>query len=1034
MKKIILFVLLLVLLNLNIYKSEAFTPAFSPQYIDIVTSSEDTPIFKAGDKVDLNISLSNNNTPLEKTQVEYGIVREIVSGNTTDYEPIKVLKIENSYSIGGTKKMNFEIPNVLNKESDTYVFYAKISVIDDIDKENFIVSGRNFKIEKDNSIPITKILGMNLLHSNGKRFGLLHGPTIYDLTKTTYKGVASSTSLEITLESNTDIILNPNITFNKLRSDISVPDFKPNQINVKNGITNIVIPLPKFDYEPGVYQGVMKFNNVDIPDVNFQYIIAGDSVTIGQPVYESNLKEHTFSLPIYSTPVDMDLNVKLNDFSTSTIEKMLSPEALFYDSEFIIQDKDGKELHKTNQSIDFATSTYQLVLSSKINLNKIDKILIKVKNGEGKVIYEGVKNIDLPTSDKLSILKISLLVLLFVVLITLLILFKHKYFRILLTILTLLTLLFGIQIFTAKAGVWFLGMNDGYLIYEGGDTTYVRHGAFASTGYLYKFSTNIRETAYSVNSDFKFTYSAVHTWCHNYWEGLSTGFSLNSQDEAWTNRATISSPNILQYLFNYYDPSVSDALNSDDTSGEYVFSQSGDRFTIKTKYRTVNLGKPKIGDSLYIERLVSERHYSDVRFKVPILNITNETVSDRCVDGKINHVVSIGNAPYEVREILTPTTDDCSGVVPFISTSIRDVTATQGRLVWEYSIPNPVQENYQAQISTTSFATISEEVVGKPIVMNENKDSITKLLSFAKDTFVKTALGQTSASDTRSVLFSGLKPLTTYQVRARVHNGDNWSSWSVQELKTKAENAGQPCCDLSYPLGTIQDDGTCKHNTTGQIIVDPLTNAMCQGLFSVGCSVSPSKILNGGSATFTAEPRNAPGSVDYTWYNSYEDYDDEGSLVTMTDVLSTNRIYTDTFTGVKDQKIWVELAATSNGVIDSTSCYVTITDNLTPVVVEPVKVNKFKFEPSFVNSGENCGVSIDVEDVASCSLKNKAGVSYGSWTSDDFKKINVPSIARDIPVGTYMLSCSSLDETPVIKNFGTEKCMSNSDIQEGVIN
>ena len=85
MKKIILSFLLLVLLNLNISKVLAFEPSFAPQYIDIVTTSNVTPVFKAGDKVDLNVSLVNNNTPLDKTQIEYGMVREIITGNTTEF-------------------------------------------------------------------------------------------------------------------------------------------------------------------------------------------------------------------------------------------------------------------------------------------------------------------------------------------------------------------------------------------------------------------------------------------------------------------------------------------------------------------------------------------------------------------------------------------------------------------------------------------------------------------------------------------------------------------------------------------------------------------------------------------------------------------------------------------------------------------------------------------------------------------------------------------------------------------------------------
>lgn len=677
---------------------------FVPEYLDLSINSAALPTFNAGEGVDVKITLSNSDLPGDKTTIEYGVVRQIIKGNTTEYEPISVSGTEKAYAVSGSKIVKINVPNVLDTNStSTYVFYAKIQVSDDVDKENFIVSKQNFKIKANNE-PITKIKYINILQSNGERFALMHGPTIYDLSKTTYKGVASSTSLEITFESNTDTTLVPNIIFNKLRSDSLVQDFKPENIIIKKGLNKVVISLPDFDYNAGVYHGILKTNNKNIPDIDFQYIVGGEMVTFAQPEYSIVDNSQKLVFNIYGTPMDFDLDPILNNISTTTIEKMFSESSLAYNTEFVLKNKGGKELYKTIDNVDFSTSTYSLSIPS--NIKDVTQVLIRSVNKNGKVVYEGTKDLNNFQQSKSNTLTLVVLLILLILTIIMSIVLKQKYLKIIVLIIALVVLFLGFKIVTAA--VW--NVPDSFIVSESynGDANYYKQLTVNHAGSLIRFNTNIQSEAYDINSGLSLTYKSSFESCNNYPTRAMTSLALYKGSVL---KASSSITNVVSAYEYFGGSNWAEAISYQNHNNTYT-----------SNWITVNFGNPEVGDSVAAFHNVTGAYgftngkNATVKYSIPLLNVTDKTTTDKCISGKINHVTTIGSAPYNIKVIsIVPTSEDCSGDDTATTTPPSDDPTTD-----EPSVP-------------TDGVCLSSEVQNGKTLKDDSKNLCTTEL--IKDTF-----------------------------------------------------------------------------------------------------------------------------------------------------------------------------------------------------------------------------------------------------------------------------------------------------------
>ena len=124
----LLLIILISFLSINSIKAQTFVPA----YVDFARSATTTPIFKAGESVKITFTLKQSILPKDRTTVEYGIVREIVDGSITSFEPIQILGTQKSANAAGEQSIDVEIPNILDTyATSTYVFYVKSTVDND---------------------------------------------------------------------------------------------------------------------------------------------------------------------------------------------------------------------------------------------------------------------------------------------------------------------------------------------------------------------------------------------------------------------------------------------------------------------------------------------------------------------------------------------------------------------------------------------------------------------------------------------------------------------------------------------------------------------------------------------------------------------------------------------------------------------------------------------------------------------------------------------------------------------------------------
>lgn len=1007
MKKIFLSFVLSIFFVLS---SSINAQTYVPHYVDLITSTS-SQILNAGDDIDIKISLDKSSLPAEKTNIEYGVVRRIVMGTMTSYEPISIFKIEKAYSSSRDINLKAKVPNVLkNNSSTTYALYAKITVIDNSDAENFIVSKQDFKIQANTNIPLTKVQYINFLHSNNRRYSIISGPTIYDLSKTNYKDVASSTALEIVIKSNVDTVLNPTITFKKLRSDVVIPDIKTSPIDVKKGTSTLaLIQMPTFNYEPGVYQGTIDFGNKNMIKVDFQYIVAGDSVTFGQPVYSkaTSTNNHVLDFNIFGTPIDLNLNPFLNNISTSTT-------SLIYKTDFIVKDKNNKELYKITKDIDFSSTTYRLEIPS--NIKNLIKVSIKTIDNNGRVVYEGTKDLNIP---KDNTLKSVMLATLFVLVFVLLLIFKRKYLRVILFVIALTILGFWVSI--AKADVWRLPFYW-YLDYNnfGGDQTYVANSDWVSNqGFIFQFNTDVRNERYYTNEDIKITYQAIHEFCYNYYEDLSVLLTLSGSSYA-NNVGLHPITNIgfgltgaIDYAkyaadhtwyFEYLAKYNVSPVDLTSVKADYIFDAE---FTTLVGHAPQRSFQCYYDEEAYGDGWVGSdcAAYNDYLLNGPVgtsaypslvklwtsvnLNYLYANYGKTCLDrfgcggwgsseihlGSRRDIItrwmtenlgkpSTTNPVLYIKRIVAARHYSVVGyTIPLLnvvnqndlSVTADNITPVSARINWVYTDTKP-QTNYQIDLSTTdTFSTILQSKSYTPVTVNFFEKYFSKVNNFLG---IKKANAAVDVADIRNITVDGLQQNTKYYVRVRIQNSAGWSNYSSISFTTSVDNT-QTCICKNRDLVCVQSGVT---STT--------TNSNTCNI-TASCSVSTTTT----NTIFNIIPTNLLGTATYT-QTSGDTATANGGVFTMPIKMI-------------QQSIGVSVADSYDGHNVSTTCSVDNSGNglppppllpPPPILLPPgptfPKISLTKTPILSLKSGGSCTVTWSLTDIptgAVCSLTSTDG-------------------------------------------------------------
>jgi len=347
-----------------------------------------TPVtYNAGDTVNISVTESSNPIGLQKN-IEYGVARTVDNDGLTYFEIITTEYMDISKL---TEKPNLPvvIPNILTQDAtSTYVVYTKYFEKNAPENENFYFT-KVFTITPNDN-PFVKVGNVNLLQSNGGRFSTLHGPTIYTPAEAAQdKILATSSSIEITFESNTDTTIVPNISFAKLRSGSFKKDISLPPITIKKGKTYTILPLPTFDYEPGVYTGQLSFTSTLLKNkVDFQYIVAGDSVSVGTVVAVEKDGVNSFVFEIFSKPIDMDRV----DFTASSTPVTTATTSDMYKVQVDFIDEAGAVTYTTNQNVDFMLQNFSVSIPQ--GTGKVAKIGVTVSSIQSnKTVYSGVKDV-----------------------------------------------------------------------------------------------------------------------------------------------------------------------------------------------------------------------------------------------------------------------------------------------------------------------------------------------------------------------------------------------------------------------------------------------------------------------------------------------------------------------------------------------------------------------------------------------------------------------------------------------------------------
>lgn len=388
-----------------------------------------------------NITLINSEKSIGKQEaVEYGIARAIQSGPYTTFEILTT----NSLSVVGQKEigpLSVIIPNLIDtKSTSTFVAYVKFFEKNNEDNEGFYFS-KEFSIIA-NATPFVNVKNINLLLSNGYRFTTQEGPTIYkpeEVAKVTTSKLASTSSIEVTFESNVDTVVTPTITFSKIRSDSFNQTITADPLTIKKGKNYFTIPLPTFEYAPGVYMGSLTLGGGFIKNkYDFQYIVAGDSVSIGTVSVTQEEKNNFFNFELFGNPLDL----YREDISLPASTSSSSPQMYKVSMNFL--DASGYTKFSVTQDVDFSQRNFKVQIPSKYKY--IGDVQISITSPTtGAVVYESTKSVNYRDTSP-SLLKMVLYIMLYVILIIgMIISLVKKNFKTFILLLVLLVGLFFIR-------------------------------------------------------------------------------------------------------------------------------------------------------------------------------------------------------------------------------------------------------------------------------------------------------------------------------------------------------------------------------------------------------------------------------------------------------------------------------------------------------------------------------------------------------------------------------------------------------------
>lgn len=440
------------------------------------------------------------------TIFEYGVAKEIKKGYLTYYE---ILNSDQISAESVKDSFDIKIPNIATTSATTtYVAYLKTFVKGDPDTERFFAT-KSFGI-KANTTPFINVKYSNLLQSTGKRVVAVSGPSIYNPQKESAPNLATSTSLEVTFESNQETVLRPVVEFTKLRSTDFSKTINLDEIKIKKGETYAKISLPVFDYVPGVYVGKVSFGSSLIENkIDLQYIVGGESATVGTVAYEDTKQGSLFSFNIFGTPIDLDrIEEKKNTTSNSVHTVTLD------------YSYDGKPVYSETKDVDFSTTTFSSLVPS--NITKMDNVTLKVvSKADGSVLYQGSKDLFVLKKESINWQFGVAIGILIVMIIIFLFTRRNKTAAAVTMVLIIFTMGF------ARASLAWEPTN---YVTSTANSSFFNEGV-AENPRLY-FSENLSTKQYACGDDLSFSYKISYIYCSNTGLSITAGFSKQSAAQA----------------------------------------------------------------------------------------------------------------------------------------------------------------------------------------------------------------------------------------------------------------------------------------------------------------------------------------------------------------------------------------------------------------------------------------------------------------------------------------------------------------------
>ncbi|MES2623531.1 MAG: hypothetical protein V4576_03950 [Patescibacteria group bacterium] len=420
---------------LSIINVVIFFPTLSSAavYLPDTITVGNTEVYSAGDIA--TIKFTNSLKPVGKySNIEYGVARTVEREGSTFYNPLSAEK-KDLKGLNELLELPITIPNIFaDPAGTTYVGYIKYFEQNNPDAENYFFTNK-FKIKGDSATPSTIVKNINLFQSNGNRYTLTSGPTIYSpeyIKDYPEETLSTSTSIEVTFESNQTLTLNPVITLTRLRSDAFNQEIKAAPIAIKKGNTYAVIPLPTLNYEPGIYAGKLSFEGDQIKSiVEFQYIVGGDAVTVGNISIVGEKPNRLFNFDIFGVPVDL---TRIPEGSTVT------PSNTTYSVLTRFLDRKGKVIDSITEDVDFNYATFtRKIPSSLIFKNHVENIEVVVTSKSGKQVFSATKNVGYTNSARVALNAQNVLAIILILALIIFILRKRK--KALVVVLILITIL-----------------------------------------------------------------------------------------------------------------------------------------------------------------------------------------------------------------------------------------------------------------------------------------------------------------------------------------------------------------------------------------------------------------------------------------------------------------------------------------------------------------------------------------------------------------------------------------------------------------